>query len=227
MSFLELLDSVNERLQTDGQEPIAFDPDCREGICGSCGVMINGQAARAAARHRDLPAAPAPVRRRRHARRRAVALRGVPRDPGPRRRPQRVRPHHRGRRLHQRRHGRGGRRQPDRGPQGRRRPRDGRRGLHRLRRLRRGLPQRRRPALHRGQARAPQPAAPGPAGAPGTRTRRWSTRWRRFFGSCTNHRECAAACPKEISIDFIAMMNRDYLKSKFRGKREVSAEGFG
>jgi succinate dehydrogenase / fumarate reductase iron-sulfur subunit len=37
-----------------------------------------------------------------------------------------------------------------------------------------------------------------------------------FFGSCTNMGECEAACPKEISIDFIALMNRDYLKSKFR-----------
>ncbi len=44
MSFLEMLDVVNERLTEGGQEPIAFDHDCREGICGSCGVMINGAA---------------------------------------------------------------------------------------------------------------------------------------------------------------------------------------
>src|SRR5436190_4692844 len=44
MSFLEMLDVVNERLAADGTEPIAFDHDCREGICGSCGMMINGQA---------------------------------------------------------------------------------------------------------------------------------------------------------------------------------------
>src|SRR2546425_12199850 len=43
MSFLEMLDTVNERLQLDGKEPIAFDPDCREGICGSCGMVINGR----------------------------------------------------------------------------------------------------------------------------------------------------------------------------------------
>ena len=42
MSFLEMLDTVNERLVADGKEPIAFDHDCREGICGSCGMMING-----------------------------------------------------------------------------------------------------------------------------------------------------------------------------------------
>jgi succinate dehydrogenase / fumarate reductase iron-sulfur subunit len=44
MSFLEMLDVVNEGLIEAGQEPIAFDHDCREGICGSCGVMINGVA---------------------------------------------------------------------------------------------------------------------------------------------------------------------------------------
>jgi succinate dehydrogenase / fumarate reductase iron-sulfur subunit len=35
-----------------------------------------------------------------------------------------------------------------------------------------------------------------------------------YFGSCTNHQECAAACPKEISIDFIAMLNGDYRKAR-------------
>ncbi len=44
MSFLEMLDVVNERLIEQGQAPIAFDHDCREGICGSCGLMINGVA---------------------------------------------------------------------------------------------------------------------------------------------------------------------------------------
>ena len=44
MSFLEMLDVVNERLIEKGEEPIAFDHDCREGICGTCGVVINGRA---------------------------------------------------------------------------------------------------------------------------------------------------------------------------------------
>ena len=43
MSFLEMLDVVNENLETKGIEPIVFEHDCREGICGSCGFMINGQ----------------------------------------------------------------------------------------------------------------------------------------------------------------------------------------
>ena len=44
MSFLEMLDVVNERLILTGETPIAFDHDCREGICGSCSLMINGVA---------------------------------------------------------------------------------------------------------------------------------------------------------------------------------------
>ena len=44
MSFLEMLDVVNERLMQRGEVPIAFDHDCREGICGSCSLMINGVA---------------------------------------------------------------------------------------------------------------------------------------------------------------------------------------
>jgi succinate dehydrogenase / fumarate reductase, iron-sulfur subunit len=44
MSFLEMLDVLNEDLIARGQEPVAFDHDCREGICGSCGFMINGVA---------------------------------------------------------------------------------------------------------------------------------------------------------------------------------------
>jgi succinate dehydrogenase / fumarate reductase, iron-sulfur subunit len=44
MSFLEMLDILNEHLVHGGQEPIAFDHDCREGICGMCSMMINGQA---------------------------------------------------------------------------------------------------------------------------------------------------------------------------------------
>ena len=44
MSFLEMLDVLNEKLQGEGQEPVAFDHDCREGICGTCSLMINGEA---------------------------------------------------------------------------------------------------------------------------------------------------------------------------------------
>jgi succinate dehydrogenase / fumarate reductase, iron-sulfur subunit len=49
-SFLEMLDVVNERLVEDGKRPVAFDHDCREGICGACGCVINGRPHG----HRDL-----------------------------------------------------------------------------------------------------------------------------------------------------------------------------
>ena len=44
MSFLEMLDVVNEKLIARGETPIAFDSDCREGICGTCGFLVNGRA---------------------------------------------------------------------------------------------------------------------------------------------------------------------------------------
>ncbi len=44
MSFLEMLDILNQQLIEQGEAPVAFDHDCREGICGTCGMMINGQA---------------------------------------------------------------------------------------------------------------------------------------------------------------------------------------
>ena len=44
MSFLEMLDVLNEQLMVKGEDPVAFDHDCREGICGMCSLVINGQA---------------------------------------------------------------------------------------------------------------------------------------------------------------------------------------
>ena len=44
MSFLEMLDVLNENLESKGEDPVAFEHDCREGICGSCALMINGEA---------------------------------------------------------------------------------------------------------------------------------------------------------------------------------------
>jgi succinate dehydrogenase / fumarate reductase iron-sulfur subunit len=44
MSFLEMLDVLNNKLESQGEDPIVFEHDCREGICGSCGFMVNGKA---------------------------------------------------------------------------------------------------------------------------------------------------------------------------------------
>lgn len=43
LSILEMLDALNEKLLSDAEEPVAFDSDCREGICGACGITVNGQ----------------------------------------------------------------------------------------------------------------------------------------------------------------------------------------
>ncbi|MEK7410024.1 MAG: hypothetical protein AAB327_01350, partial [Actinomycetota bacterium] len=45
-----------------------------------------------------------------------------------------------------------------------------------------------------------------------------------YFGSCTNHGECSAACPKEISLDVIALMNKDYLQAKIKNRKELSRD---
>jgi succinate dehydrogenase / fumarate reductase iron-sulfur subunit len=47
------------------------------------------------------------------------------------------------------------------------------------------------------------------------------------FGTCTNHGECEAACPKEIRLEFIARMNRDYIGATFRNRGERKAGGDG
>ena len=65
MSFLEMLDTLNETLMRRGEEPVAFDHDCREGICGSCDLMIDGLAHGPERATTSLPAAHAELRRRR------------------------------------------------------------------------------------------------------------------------------------------------------------------
>ena len=171
MSFLEMLDIVNERLTLDGKEPIAFDHDCREGICGSCGMMINGVPhgpERGTAtcqlhmrKFRDgdhvtiepWRAASFPLVRDlivdRGAFDRIIESGGYVTRADRRR----------------------ARRQPHPDPEGCRRRGDGRGGVHRLRRLRGRVPQRRRAAVHRGQAAAPQPAAAGSGRALGPHRR--------------------------------------------------------
>jgi len=77
MSFLEMIDVVNEQLTLDGKDPIAFDHDCREGICGMCGAVINGRAHGPGKRDHPLPASYAAFFKRRYHCDRAVACQGV------------------------------------------------------------------------------------------------------------------------------------------------------
>ena len=223
MSFLEMLDIVNERLIAKGDEPIAFEHDCREGICGSCGMMINGQAhgpERGTAtcqlhmrKFRDgdeifvepWRARAFPVLRDLIVDRQAldsiVAAGGYITAP------------------------------TGSAPDG---------NL---------IPVPKEAADSAMDAAACIGCGACVAACPNSAAQLFTSaklehlnllpqgqaeRYQRtvamvetmedFFGSCTNHGECQEACPKEISIDFIAYMNRDYVKAQFKN-RKLSGQG--
>jgi succinate dehydrogenase / fumarate reductase, iron-sulfur subunit len=218
MSFLEMLDVLNERLLELGEEPVAFEHDCREGICGSCGMMINGQAhgpQRGTAtcqlhmrKFRDgdvitvepWRAAAFPVVKdlvvNRSAFDRIIEAGGyISVNAGA-------------------------------APEANIIP----------------VPKDAADAAFDAAAcigcgacvaACPNGAAQLftsakvahlnllPQGQPERfqRVEAMVDTMEEFFGSCTNHGECEAACPKSISIDYIALMNRDYVKSKFRNRK--------
>jgi succinate dehydrogenase / fumarate reductase iron-sulfur subunit len=226
MSFLEMLDVVNERLIARGEEPIAFDHDCREGICGQCGVVINGRAhgPRAATTTCQLHmrsfrdgdeltiepwrAGAFPVLKDlvvdRGAFDRIIAAGGfvsVPTGSAP----------------------------------------DGNAIL--VPKPDADLAMDAAACIGCGACVAACPNGSAmlfvaakvshlgllPQGQP-ERTRRVLNMVARMdeegFGTCTNHGECEAACPKEIRLEFIARMNRDYLKAALTARpRKAAAEG--
>jgi len=221
MSFLEMLDLVNERLINDGKEAIVFDHDCREGICGTCSLMINGQAhgpqkgtATCQLHMRKFQdgqevviepwrAAAFPVVKDlmvdRSALDRIVESGGfITAETG-------------------------GASDANLTP----------------------IPKPVADAAMDAAAcigcGACVAACPNSAGQlftaakvahlnllPQGQAERFSRveamvdTMEEFFGSCTNHGECQEACPKEISIDFIALMNKDYLKAKFKNRKMLS-----
>ena len=221
MSFLEMLDVVNDRLTVEGREPIAFEHDCREGICGSCGMMINGQAhgpQKGTAtcqlhmrKFRDgdeivvepWRAAAFPVVRdlvvNRTALDRIVEAGGyISVTPGA---------------------------APDAN----------------LIMVPKPVADAAMDAAACIQCGACVAACPNSAAQlftaakvmhlnllPQGQPQRWARteamveRMEDHFGSCTNHGECYEACPKEISLDFIALMNRDYRKAKSKQRRLLS-----
>ncbi len=220
MSFLEMLDIVNEQLIEKGREPITFDSDCREGICGTCGCMINGQAhgpAKATATCQlhmrsfsdgdeitiePFRAAGFPVIKDLMVDRSsldAIVEAGgfISVNTGA-------------------------------GPDGNEIP----------------VPKTAADTAMDAAAcigcGACVAACPNGAGQlftsaklahlnllPQGQAERWSRTedmvetMESFFGSCTNYGECQEACPKEIPIDFIALMNRDYLKAKVKNRKLV------
>lgn len=218
MSFLEMLDIVNERMEVEGREPIAFDHDCREGICGSCGLMINGRAhgpqastATCQLHMREFSdgdviviepwrATSFPIIRDlvvdRSAFDRIIEAGGYIGAP------------------------------TGAAPEANLIP----------------VPKATADAAMDAAACIGCGACVG--ACPNSAAQLFTAakvahlnllpqgqpeRWRRvermvetmeqYFGSCTNHGECTAACPKDISLDNIALMNRDYLLSKFRNRK--------
>jgi succinate dehydrogenase / fumarate reductase iron-sulfur subunit len=224
MSFLEMLDIVNERLIERGAAPIAFDHDCREGICGSCGLMINGVAhgpSRGTAtcqlhmrtfkdgdtiyiepwRSRAFPVIKDLVVAR-GALDRIIAAGGFISAPT------------------------GSAQDAN------------------------GIPIPKSSADDAMDAAACIGCGACVAACPNSAAQLFTAakamhlnllpqgqpeRWERvtnmvntmeeYFGSCTNHGECEAACPKEISLDFIALLNRDYIKAQFKQRRLASQRG--
>ena len=218
MSFLEMFDVLNEQLVAEGREPVAFDHDCREGICGSCSMMINGRphgpelgTATCQLHMRKFDdgahitvepwrAAAFPIIKDlcvdRSAFDRIIEAGGyitAPTGTAP----------------------------------------DANLIL---------VPKDAADAAMDAAAcigcGACVAACPNGAAQlftaakvqhlnllPQGQPERWSRvvamvdEMERSFGSCTNHGECEAACPKEISIDFIAMLNRDYIKAQFKNRK--------
>jgi succinate dehydrogenase / fumarate reductase, iron-sulfur subunit len=219
-SFLEMLDTLNERLIADGELPIAFESDCREGICGSCGLMINGRAhgpklatATCELRMRSFRdgavitvepfrAAAFPIVKDlvvdRSALDRIIAAGGYITAP------------------------------TGSAPE-----------ANAILVSKEAADAAMDPAACIGcgacVAACPNAAAQLFTAAkvchlgflPQGQAERWSRVGRmvetmeQFFGSCDNHGECEIACPKAISVDFIAMMNRDWIGTWFRDARRA------
>jgi succinate dehydrogenase / fumarate reductase, iron-sulfur subunit len=218
MSFLEMLDVLNERLIAEGAEPIAFDSDCREGICGSCGLMIDGQA-----HGPQRGTATCQLHMRQYADGDVITVEPWRAAAFPIVKDLVV----------------------DRGafdqiiqaggyisaPTGSAPDAN----LTLVPKADAELAMDAAACIACGACVAACPNGAAqlftaaklahlnllPQGQPerDRRTEDMVDTMEQYFGSCTNHRECEAACPKQISIDFIALMNRDYLKAKLRGRR--------
>lgn len=224
MSFLEMLDVLNEKLIGEGDEPVAFDHDCREGICGTCGVVVNGRAHGPRDRttmcqlhmreFRDgdklwiepWRAKAFPVLRDlivdRSALDRIIAVGGFIGAP------------------------------TGSAPDANAMP---------IPKEDADLAMDAAACIGCGACVAACPNASAmlftaakvsqfaklPQGQP-ERYRRVKAMVRQMdfegFGNCTNHGECSAACPKAIDLDHIAQLNRDYLRSSLRADRRIVSE---
>jgi len=217
-SFLEMLDVVNERLVAKGEEPIEFSHDCREGICGTCGVMINGQA-----HGPQRGTATCQLHMRQFADGDEIVVEPWRASGFPIIKDLVV-----DRSAFDRIIEAGGYISVETGsaPDA---------NLVPVRKDAADLAMDAAACIGCGACVAACPNGAAqlftaaklahlnllPQGEPerDARTEAMVEVMEEYFGSCTNMAECEAACPKEISIDFIALMNRDYRRGKFHNRR--------
>ncbi len=221
MSFLEMLDLVNERLINEGKEAIVFDHDCREGICGTCSLMINGQA-----HGPQKGTATCQLHMRKFTDGQEIVIEPWRATAFPIVKDLMV-----DRSAFDRIVESGGFITAETGgaPDANLIP------------IPKPVADAAMDAAACIQCGACVAACPNsaaqlftaakvshlnllPQGQPErySRVEAMVETMEEFFGSCTNHGECEEACPKEISIDFIAVMNKDYLKAKLKNRRLLS-----
>jgi succinate dehydrogenase / fumarate reductase iron-sulfur subunit len=221
MSFLEMLDLVNERLTDEGEDPVTFDHDCREGICGTCSLMINGQA-----HGPQRGTATCQLHMRKFADGDTIVVEPWRASAFPVIKDLMVDRSAFDRIIEQ-----GGFITAPTGA-----PLDAN-----------TIPVPKPVADSAMDAAAcigcgacvaacPNGAAnlftaakiahlnllPQGQAERYLRVEAMVDTMERYFGSCTNHTECEAACPKNISVDFIALMNKDYLKAKVANRRYLA-----
>ena len=215
MSFLEMFDVINDRLVAEGREAIAFDHDCREGICGSCSMMING---RAHGPETGTATCQLHMRKFRDGDRITV-------EPWRARAFPIVRDLVVDRSAFDRIIEAGGFISAPTGS-----PRDANEIL--VPKEAADIAMDAAACIGCGACVAACPNGAAqlftaakvahlallPQGQPERfeRVVNMVETMEQYFGSCTNHGECEKACPKEISIDFIALLNRDYVKAQFK-----------
>lgn len=220
MSFLEMLDTVNERLIEDGVEPIEFAHDCREGICGTCGLMIDGQA------HGPWDgAATCQLHMRAYSDGDEIVIEPWRASGFPIVKDLVV-----DRQAFDRIVEAGGYISIDTGSAN-----DA--NLTPIGKETADLAMDAAACIGCGACVAACPNGAAqlftaakaehlnllPQGQPerDQRSMAMVDTMEEFFGSCTNHQECSSACPKDISIDFIGMLNRDYAKAKLSGRKSA------
>jgi succinate dehydrogenase / fumarate reductase, iron-sulfur subunit len=218
MSFLEMLDVINEQIIQDGNVPIEFDHDCREGICGTCNLMINGQA------HGNQRATTTcQLHMRKFSDGDTVTI-----EPWRAKAFPVVKDLVVDRSSFDRIVEAGGYISVNTGAAG-----DA--NLTRVPKEAADASFDAAACIGCGAcvAACPNSAAQLFTSAklahlnliPQGQAQRWERTenmvetMEQFFGSCTNHGECHEACPKEISLDFIAFMNRDYVKAKIKNRK--------